>query len=44
LYFFRRGMTKESLNCTGKTPVFKDRLTSVSIHYIYYNEFVGTRV
>jgi len=24
---FRRGMTEESLNCLGKTPQLKDRLT-----------------
>jgi len=27
LYFFRRGLTEESLNCLGKTPELKDRLT-----------------
>jgi len=26
-YFFRRGMTEQSLNCLGKTPELKDRLT-----------------
>jgi len=27
LYFFRRGMTEQSMNCLGKTPELKDRLT-----------------
>jgi len=26
LYFFRRGMTEESLNCLGKIPVVRERL------------------
>jgi len=27
IVLFRRGMTEESLNCIGKTPVVRERLT-----------------
>jgi len=50
LYFFRRGMTYESLNCLGKTPVRRDRLTmhvivgrSLGRHCLRVDVGIGSR-
>jgi len=50
LYLFRRGMTEESLNCLGKIPVVRERLTmsvilgrSIARHYFRIDVGMGSR-
>ena len=50
LYFFRRGTTKESLNCLGKTPERREKLTmlvmvgrSIGRHCLSIDVGIGSR-
>jgi len=50
IVLFRRGMIEESLNCLGKTPVLRERLTisvivgrSIGRHYLRIDVGIGSR-